>query len=302
MDEVTLTEHSPQSEPARKPRVSTPSIAMRPTGMEDVVNEIRPVKHRVRIRELFTSWAVSWVVAQRDIKVKYKQSILGRSWLVLQPLGVLVGLIVVFNGVTNVDTGGIPYILFALVSITAWTFVQQALTVGTNIFILNAFLVRRVAFPRSSLFTAAILGNAVPASVIFVISLVAVLIDRGLPIQVLLLPFLVVWFSVLLAGILFITASLTVRFRDMYALIPFWLQVGMFVTPVGYTLASAPGNLKTFLELNPMSGLLELWRWSVLGMPVELTPIITATVGTLLLVGLGWFTFSRMEVRFADYI
>ena len=302
MDDVTLTEQTGQTTAEAHPPMSTPGLAMRPTGMADEVREIRPVKHRVRVSELWSSWAVAWVVAQRDIKVKYKQSVLGRSWLVLQPLGVLVGLVVVFNGVTNVDTGGIPYVLFALVGITVWTFVQQALSVGTNIFILNSFLVRRVSFPRSSLFTAAVIGNAVPASVIFVVSLVAVALNRGLPLQVLLLPLLIVWFSVLVAGILFITASLTVRFRDMYALIPFWLQVGMFVTPVGYSLASAPDNLQTLLQLNPLTGLLELWRWCMLDLPVELTPILSAAGGTLVLVTSGWFAFSRMEVRFADYI
>jgi ABC-type polysaccharide/polyol phosphate export permease len=274
----------------------------RPDGESPPVTEIRPAKSRVKMRELWQRRDVARIVAVRDIKIRYKQSILGPLWLVLQPLGVLIGLIFVFNGVTTVNTGGIPYVVFALASMSAWTFVQLSFSTGTNVFLLNSALIRRVAFPRTALFTAALLSNLVPAAVIFVLAIIGTVISEGIHWQIVLLPLVAVWFMALMAGVMFATASLTVRYRDVMALVPFWLQVGVFLTPVGYPLMSAPQTLKTLLSLNPLTGLMELWRWCMFDSAVSTLPIITAIVGTVVTVAAGWWIFSRLEGRFADFI
>jgi homopolymeric O-antigen transport system permease protein len=263
---------------------------------------IRPAKRRVRISELWRTLDVAWVIAARDLKLLYKQSVLGPAWLVVQPLGVLTGLIVAFHGVTTVNTDPIPYLLFALVSVSAWTFIQNTINKGTLVYTVNSFLVRRVAFPRSSLFSAVILAGLLPFAVIFVPALMAVAVDRGLPLQVLLLPIVMGWLTLLVLGIMFIFGSLVVRFRDIGSLVPFWLQVGVFVTPVGYPLTSAPQHLRTLLALNPLTGILEVWRWCIFGTGVELLPLVIGLVGTAVLFVGGWWVFTRLEVRFADFI
>jgi lipopolysaccharide transport system permease protein len=274
----------------------------RPTGIEDVVTEVKPTRRRVRLSELWRSWPVAWVIAQRDLKVKYKQSLLGPLWLIFQPIGVLAGLVFVFNGVTKVNTGGVPYIIFGLAGISVWTFVQLSIATGTNVFVLNNFLIRRVALPRSSLFTAVILANLAPAAPIMLVVVVATAINRGLEPNIVFLPLILLWFIVLTSGVIFATASLTVRFRDVYALVPFWLQVGLFLTPVGYALNTAPSTLRAILSVNPLSGIFELWRWSLFGSSVQALPLVTAGVGTVVITALGWWLFTRMETRFADFI
>jgi ABC-type polysaccharide/polyol phosphate export permease len=282
-------------------RIADAGPTKQSTGQEDVVRELTPGR-RVKVSELWTGWNVAKILAIRDLKVKYKQSILGPAWLILQPLGVLTGLIFVFNGVVKVNTAGVPYALFALGSISAWTFVQQAISSGTNSFVTNVVLVRRVAFPRTSLLTATLLSNLVPSGVILSLGLVGLAIDRGFQLQILLLPLVGVWFIVLLAGVLCVTASLTVRIRDTMALVPFWLQVGLFLTPVGFPLSSAPSTLKTLLSLNPLTGILETWRWCLFGLPVATLPLIAAAVGTAVFFYGGWKIFTRLEPSFADFI
>lgn len=284
------------------PAGDTPAASTRSTGQEDVVREMRPVKRRVKPSELWHSRGVAWVVAVRDLKVRYKQSVLGPAWLILQPLGVLAGMIIVFRGVTDVPTGGVPYLLFGLTSLSAWTFFLLCVSLGTNVYVMNSGLVRRVAFPRTALLTATIVGNMLPAGLILLTAIVGLLIDRGLPTQALLLPFFTAWLIAFSSGTLFVLASLTVRFRDTIALVPFWLQVGLFLTPVGYPIAFAPETLQALLAFNPLSGILELWRWCLLGTPVATLPVITAVIGTVLALIFGWRIFTRLEVDFADHV
>lgn len=272
-----------------------------PTGMADTVVEISATTTRVRPSELWHRREVAWIVALRDIRIKYKQSVLGPLWLVLQPLGVLGGLIFVFHGVTKVRTE-VPYLLFSLASLSAWTFVQQTVSSGANVFLFNASFIRRVAFPRTALFTANLLSNLLPPAVMFAVAVGATLVERGLPVQVLLLPLVLIWIALLLTGIMMMSASLAVRFRDVMALVPFWLQVGVFLTPVGYPASAAPQTLRTLLSLNPLTGLLEVWRWCFFGTSVSTVPVVSAMVGTALILTLGWVIFVRMEGRFADFI
>jgi lipopolysaccharide transport system permease protein len=273
------------------------------SGEEGLVRVIKPAKRRVRFADLWRTWPVARILAIRDLKVKYKQSLLGPAWLIFQPLGILAGLLFVFKGVTNVDTGDVPYVVFALVGLTAWNLFQQTIANGNQVMIMNTNLVKRVAFPRIAFFSSTLLSNMVPPAAIFVATWVAMLVTGfGPPTQVLLLPLFILWLVAFTMGVLLGTASATARYRDIAALIPFWAQAGLFRTPVGYQVESAPSTIRTLLSLNPLTGIFESWRWSMLGTPVETLPIITAIAGTVLFAGAGWWIFGRMEVRFADYL
>lgn len=262
-----------------------------------------PVKRRFRLRELWGTRGVARMLAIRDMKVKYKQAALGPLWLILAPLGLLAAVTVAFSGVTKVQTGGVPYLLFALAGLTVWTFIQLSITLGAQSIVTNASLVRRSPAPRIALITGALLGNAPPVTIMFALSLIASLVVRGLPLQALFLPLLIVWLFVLTLSLAMILAALTARFRDMNSLLPLVIQAGIFVTPVGYSLQGAPQNIQTLLTLNPASGVIEAWRWAMFGGSGTQWGVIgVAGVLTVALGGLAWHIFGRQEVYFADFV
>ena len=276
---------------ARVPRVSSETAVAVPT------------KKRVTVSEIWESLPVAREVAARDLKVKYKQSLLGPPWLVIQPLGMLAALIVAFNGVANVDTQGVPYIPFALTGLAVWTLIQMTLLNGAQAFVQNALLIRRVSCPRIAFLTGSVIANLPAPTVVLVGAIGSLLITgQGLPVQALLFPFLMVWLLVFTFMLVCIFASLAVRFRDIQSLLPFWSQAGLFLTPVGFTLATAPGKVERVLTFNPLSGLFELTRWCLLDMELTALPVIVSAVFTVFLIWGGWQLFARLETTFADVI
>jgi ABC-type polysaccharide/polyol phosphate export permease len=235
--------------------------------------------------------------------VRFKQAALGPVWVLAQPLSILLALTVVFQQVTTVDTGGVPYAAFALPGITVWTFTTTCLAMGSRVFIANKKLVTHVACPRTPFVTASVLSAAPNLLLPLAFTLVTVVWLTGLPpVQVLLLPLLVAALVVLVWSLTLVAASLNVRFRDVSNVVPFVLQGGLFLTPIGYPLSSVDGWLEALLYLNPFTGLIEAWRWALLGSSLDpLLAAITA-VETLLALLLGWRLFSRLETRFADII
>jgi lipopolysaccharide transport system permease protein len=264
---------------------------------------IVPAKRRVDLADLWRSHRVARVLASRDLKTKYKQSLVGPPWLILQPLGILAGLVVAFHGVANVNTGGVPYAAFALTGLTVWTCVQTTLLNGVNTFIINSLLIRRVATPRVAFITGTLLANLVAPAVILVGAIATLLITGyGISERAVLMPFVALWVIVLTFFLLCVFASASVRFRDVSTLLPFWSQAGLFLTPVGFALSTAPGRTHDVLVLNPLTGLIELARWSLLGTSMETTPLIVSAVFTVFMMWFGWRTFTRLEMTFADFV
>jgi ABC-type polysaccharide/polyol phosphate export permease len=267
------------------------------------VRVYRPVKRRLRIGEIWTTREVAKMIGLRDIKVKYKQAALGPLWLLIAPLGMLAAMGIAFSGVTSVNTGDVPYILFALVGLVVWTYIQLSLSIGSQAIVGNSPLVRRSAMPRIALITGTLIGNLPPVTVMLVLTLVATLIARGLPPQIVLLPVVIVWAITFTFGLTLLVSGVAARFRDTVAIMPLLIQAGIFVTPVGYPLAGAPHNIQTLLTINPATGVIEAWRWVVLDIAnPNLTTIVFSAVATVLICIAGWFVFSRLEVTFADVV
>jgi lipopolysaccharide transport system permease protein len=263
---------------------------------------LKPVKRRVRLRDVWTSREVARMIALRDIKTKYKQTALGPLWLLIAPLGMLVAITIAFSGVTQVDTHGVPYIPFALTGLVAWTYFQLSISLGAGSIVANHSLVRRSAIPRIALVTGMLLGNLPPVAVMLAATILSAAIAGVMPVQVLLLPILVAWLVFFVGSAALLVASISVRFRDIVAAIPLVLQAGLFVTPVGYPIQGAPAHVKVLLELNPLSGLIEAWRWSVLGMPIDWGVVAIGGLWTVGIAILGWQVFTRLEVHFSDVI
>jgi len=259
-------------------------------------------RRRVSLSEIWSTRRVAWIVGRRDMRIKYKQSILGPLWLLIQPLGMLAAVCVAFAGVTQVDTGGIPYILFALVGITIWTYTQLTVSVVSMAMVSNPTLVRRSACPRVALVNGALITNLPTLLVMTVITLVVAAILEGLRVQMLALPLVIAWLLALIWGPGLLLASVAARFRDAIAVVPMLLQAGLFLSPVGYPIDSVSGALEVALSLNPLSGIIEAARWAVLGTDPAALPLVAGAAWTLVLGVIGWRAFGRLETGFADYL
>jgi ABC-type polysaccharide/polyol phosphate export permease len=239
----------------------------------------------------------------RDMKAKYKQAALGPLWLLIAPFGMLAAITIAFAGVTSVHTGGIPYLLFALAGLTVWTFIQLSLTLGTTAVQMNAILVRRSPLPRVPLLTGPMIGNMPPFLIMLTMTVAGAAASGRLPIQAVLLPLLLLWLFTFVLGAMLLVASVSVRYRDVGSLMPLIVQAGIFVSPVGYSLSGAPRDIHLLLLINPVSGMIEAWRWGLLGLPhPAINAIAIAGAWTVVLVTAGWLLFRRMEVDFADYV
>jgi ABC-type polysaccharide/polyol phosphate export permease len=264
---------------------------------------IEPVRSRLRLRAIIASRPVIRVLAVRDLKARYKQSLLGPLWIGFQPLALLAAYVIGFHAVGNVDTEGIPYAVFALAGVAIWAYFQAAMTAGTSSIIGNGALVNKSACPRYA-FPLASLIACLPSFVVpFCAAFVAALIAGRASPRLLLLPLPALWVFAITTGIVAISSSITVRFRDLISVLPFLLQVGAFVVPVGYPVSSLSPTLRTVEALNPLTGAIEAWRWALLRTnSVYLPSIYLSLVIGLLVMLAGWRIFGRAEVKMADVI
>src|SRR5919106_326942 len=242
------------------PEVSGTSTSV----IDETLRVTHPVRRRVRLRDIWASLPVGWMLGWRDMKAKYKQSALGPLWLVLQPLGMLLAITIAFSKVTSVDTGDVPYVVFALVGLAVWTYVQMTNTVAPGTLQANQQVVRRSPCPRVAFVTGTLISVLPPLAVVLAASIAAAAISGSLPLEALMMPLLVAWLVVMMWGFTLLVTALGGRFRDAVALAPLVVQSGIFLTPVGYPLDAA-GSFAKVLAFNPASGVIESWRWSVLG-------------------------------------
>lgn len=264
---------------------------------------IVPTKRRLRARDLLNQASVIRVLAARDFKVKYKQSILGPLWLVFQPLALLAAFLIAFRGLGNVQTSGVPYVVFTLVGLSAWTLFQASMTIGTASVITNVAYVRFTPCPRPAFPLAAIIASLPSFGVTAAAALVAAAGTGHLSPRALLLPAGLAWLLVLTAGMVGIAASLAVRYRDIISAMPFLLQVGLFLAPIGYSLVGLSAAVRVIVDLNPLTGVIEAWRWMVLsGYYPSFPSIAISLVATPVIATCGWMIFSRLETTMADEI
>jgi ABC-type polysaccharide/polyol phosphate export permease len=287
--------------PTQAAAVSAQGVSGQAGLVDDSVRVTVPARRRVRLVDIWTSLPVGLMLGRRDIKIKYKQSALGPLWLVLQPVGMLLAVTIAFTKATSLDTGGIPYIVFALVGLAVWTYVQMTITVAPQTLPSNEQVVRRSPCPRLAFVTGTLIAVLPPLAVVLTASIAAAAISGSLGVEALMMPLLVVWLVVLMFGFTLLLTALGGRFRDAVALAPVVVQAGIFLTPVGYPLDAA-GSFAKVLAFNPASGVIESWRWSLLGIAPDGFAIGVALAETVAVVLLGWYVFGRMETRFADYV
>ena len=255
-------------------------------------------------RELWAYRELLWVLAGRDIRVRYKQTVLGAAWAVLQPVMTMLVFSVFFGDLAKVPSDGIPYPVFAFAALLPWQLFARSLTESGNSLVGNQSLITKVYFPRLVIPMSAVLAGLVDFAIAFVVRVGMMWYYAIVPtIAVLLLPLFVLFTVVTALAVGLWLSSLNVKYRDVRHSIPFLAQFWMFATPVAYPSSLVPESWRALYGLNPMAGVVEGFRWALLGKsegPGPMVAVSAAAVAVLLIGGLMYF--RRVERTFADVV
>ena len=243
------------------------------------------------------------VLSAHRLKIRYKQSILGIAWAVIQPVALMLIYTLVFSVFSKVKSPGVPYAVFAYAALLPWTFFSTSLTNATNGLVSHAQLVTKVYFPREILpisYIVAALVDLLIASL--VMTGLMIYFHVSLTIQALwLIPVTLVMASFTTACAL-IFSAMQVRVRDIGMAMPLVLQLWLFASPVVYPLHQVPERLRDYYVLNPMVGIIENFRAAVLGSPLDRHSLVISTVLSLVLLPVSYLYFKRVEATVADVI
>ena len=254
-------------------------------------------------------WAhrdLAYFLSWRDVKIRYKQSFVGIGWAVVQPLGSMLALTFVFDGIANVPSEGIPYPVFVLAGLIPWAYFSTSISASSSSLVGNLTLVTKVYFPRIVLPVSSVLTPLVDL-VIATLLLLGLMAIYGIfprP-SALLLPLLVLFIMLAALGVGLLLASINAKYRDVVQTLSFVLQIWLFLTPVVYpgSLVPESGPLRFIYGLNPMVGAIELFRWAVVGTPPPpLSFVVSSVCVVLILLVLGSVYFAKTEQHFADVI
>ncbi len=270
------------------------------------VRTIRPAKGwvRVNLRELWEQRELLYFFTWRDLKVRYKQTVLGVAWAVVQPVFLMVVFSVFFGGLAQIQTNGVPYPIFSYSALLPWTLFATSLMTGGTSITTNASVITKVYFPRIFLPLSVVLDALVDFAIASVVLIVLMLYYGMIPtLAIVLLPLFVLLAIVTSSGLALWFSALDARFRDIHYTIPFLTQLWLFATPVIYPASQIPANLQVIAALNPMYGVVEGFRWALLGQgfAFSLLSWISVLASVLIFVG-GLFYFQRTERRLADVV
>lgn len=252
-----------------------------------------------RYRELF------YFLAWRDILVRYKQTIIGITWAIIRPVLTMLVFTVVFGKLAKLPSGGAPYPIMVFAALLPWQFFAASFSEAGNSLIMNTNMISKVYFPRLVLPTTAVIVSFVDFLISFFILLAMMLWYEFIPeVRIIMLPlFILIAFAASMAGGLWI-AALNVKYRDFRYIIPFIVQFGLYISPVGFTSSIVPDKWRLLYSLNPMVGVIDGFRWAILGGEYQLyLPgflLSLALVAFILVSGIVYF--RKTEKTFADVI
>ena len=240
----------------------------------------------------------------RDIKVRYKQTALGVAWAIIQPLSTMIVFSLFFGRLAKMPSEGVPYPLFSLAALVPWTFFANGLTQSANSVVTNQNLVTKIYFPRLAIPIATVLAGALDFVLTFVL-LLALMLYYGVPLSpnVLWVVPLSLLALVTALGVGFWLAALNVQYRDVRYTVPFLVQLWLFATPIAYPSSLLSEPWRTVYALNPMAGVVEGFRWALLGTNAAPGAMILVSSLAALVIALGGaLYFRRMEQTFADVV
>ena len=271
-----------------------------------MVTIIRPSTGWVslKLRELWQHRELLYFLVWRDIKVRYKQTAFGATWAFIQPFFTMVVFSLFFGKLANVPSDNVPYPLFSIAALVPWTLFSYGLSQSANSLVGNQPLITKVYFPRLVIPVAAVLSGVVDFAISFGL-LIGMMVFFGMwpSVNVVWLPLLIVLALVTSLGVGLWLSALNVKYRDVRHAVPFLVQFWLFMTPVAYPSSLLAAPWRTVYAINPMAGVVEGFRWAVLGTATAPGPMIAVSscAAAMILVG-GAFYFRRMERTFADLI
>jgi lipopolysaccharide transport system permease protein len=258
---------------------------------------------RIDLKELWHYRDLLYFLTWREISVRYKQTVLGLVWAILQPLATMIVFTVFLGRLAKVPSDGVPYPVFSYLGLLPWSYFAGAVTRSSMSLVGNSNLLSKVYFPRILIPLSAILSALVDFAIAFAILIVLMLVYgvAPAPSSVLLLP-LSFLMAVASLGIGMLLASLNVRYRDVQHAIPFLIQLWMFATPVVYPASLVPEKWRLVFALNPLTGIIEAFRASALGRPIDWLQLGISLAMAIAVFVFGLWQFRRLEREFADIV
>ena len=278
---------------------------LKSTDDSPVVN-IEPSKAWVSLRlgELWEYRELVYFLIWRDIKVRYKQTVLGAAWAIIQPLFTMLIFSLFFGRLAKIPSDGIPYPLFSFAALVPWTFFANGLNQSSNSLVASANLIKKVYFPRLTIPVAAVLAGVVDFALAFIVLLGMIALYGVAPtINMLWTPLFLLLALVTSLGVGLWLSALNVQYRDVRYIVPFVTQVWMFSTPIAYPASLLSEPWRTIYGFNPMVGVVEGFRWALLG--TNTAPgatIAVSSLASLVILVSGAFYFRHMEKTFADVV
>jgi lipopolysaccharide transport system permease protein len=277
-----------------------------PSDSQLAMTVIRPSRGWIslNLRDLWAYRELLYFLTWRDIKVRYKQTVLGAAWAIIQPFFTMVVFSLFFGKLAKVPSDDIPYPIFSYTALVPWTFFANGLSNSSTSLVGSANLIKKVYFPRLVVPISSVISGAVDFCLAFIVLLGMMLYFGIVPTwNVVWLPLLLLLGLVTALGVGLWLTAMNVQFRDVRYTVPFLVQAWMFATPIAYPSSLLDEPWRTLYGLNPMAGVVEGFRWALLGTQTAPGPIIlvSACVAVGLLVS-GAFYFRRMEKTFADVV
>lgn len=256
------------------------------------------------VHELWEAREVFWRFGTRDVLLRYRQTVIGIAWVIIQPLAAAGIFSIVFGSVAKLPSSGMPYFVFSFAGLLGWNLASSIISRAAPSLVSNQALVSKVFFPRLLVPLSAALSSLLDFAVALGLMIVLLFVYGIHPgWQVLLLPVWVALTLLLSMGVGVAAAALTVPYRDVNYVLPWVVQIGMYITPVAYAVSAVPAGTRWAFEINPFSWLMESYRWSLLGLDAPQPWQVAALVAVSLVVFFGGtLLFQRFERGFADVI
>ena len=265
--------------------------------------------YEMNLKEVFRYRDLIVLFVKRSFNAQYKQTILGPLWYIINPLLTTFISTIIFGNIAHIQSDGIPYFLFYLVGYTLWNYFAGCVTATSSTFTENAGIMGKVYFPRLTMPISAVIYAAINMITVFVMSIITMIIYGMMGCEIhpnsyiLLVPLLMLQTAVLGLGVGIIVSSLTTKYRDLVVLVSFGLSLWMYITPVVYPISEVQGILRTLILINPMSAIIQNFRYAMLGAgQPELLSWAVSFVMTIMLFVVGVMLFNRVEKTFMDTV
>ncbi|SRR5258708_717242 len=255
-------------------------------------------------RDLWVFRELFYILSWRDVKVRYKQTVIGAAWSIIRPLITTIIFTVVFSKLANLDAPpGVPYAIMVFAGMLPWQFFANALSEASNSLIGSSNLVTKVYFPRMIIPASSVITSLVDFGISFLIMVVMMAYYQYIPdIRIIALPVFIFIAFFAAFGIGLLMTALNVKYRDFRYIIPFIVQIGLYITPVGFSSAIIPEKWRLWYSLNPMVGIVDGFRWSILGEAIYWPGFLLSTSITFVFLWVGIRYFRKTEKTFADNI